>query len=201
MPSRKAKDGAHTVFRDHRIARVPVAGSQESASVAKLIAWHEPRAAALALRNLGLANIDIGERERSAELLDEGARQVVEAMKSLPPDPVMLTKVGLVLLRSGGTSDATEVLEYALQLDPGRAGSHVNLGNAYKQAGLADKAIAEFERAIDLDPSLESAYLSLGEIYSRASNAEGVRKTSERYLKFMPNSMTARKVLLGSTSR
>jgi len=77
----------------------------------------------------------------------------------------------------------------------------VNLGNAYKQAGLADKAIAEFERAIDLDPSLESAYRSLGEIYLRASNAEGVRKTFERYLKFMPNSMTARKALLGSTSR
>ena len=200
MPGRKAKDGAHTVFTDHRIARAPVTGSQESAPVAKLIAWHEPRGA-LALRNLGLANIDIGERERSAELLDEGARQVVEAMKTLPPDPVMLTKVGLVLVRKGEGTDAAEVLEYAVQLDPGRAGSHVNLGNAYKESGLAEKAIAEFERAIELDPSLESAYRSLAEIYSRAGNADGVRKTFERYLKFMPNSMTARKALLGSTSR
>ena len=200
MPGRKAKDGAHTVFTDHRIARAPVTGSQESAPVAKLIAWHEPRGT-LALRNLGLANIDIGERERSAELLDEGARQVVEAMKTLPPDPVMLTKVGLVLVRKGEGTDAAEVLEYAVQLDPGRAGSHVNLGNAYKESGLAEKAIAEFERAIELDPSLESAYRSLAEIYSRAGNADGVRKTFERYLKFMPNSMTARKALLGSTSR
>jgi tetratricopeptide (TPR) repeat protein len=183
MPGRKAKDGAHTVFTDHRIARAPVTGSQESAPVAKLIAWHEPRGA-LALRNLGLANIDIGERERSAE-----------------PDPVMLTKVGLVLVRKGEGTDAAEVLEYAVQLDPGRAGSHVNLGNAYKESGLAEKAIAEFERAIELDPSLESAYRSLAEIYSRAGNADGVRKTFERYLKFMPNSMTARKALLGSTSR
>jgi tetratricopeptide (TPR) repeat protein len=61
--------------------------------------------------------------------------------------------------------------------------------------------VAEFERAIELDPSLESAYRSLAEIYSRAGNADGVRKTFERYLKFMPNSMTARKALLGSTSR
>lgn len=198
MPGRKAKDGAHTVFTDHRIARSQ--GAQNGAPTGKLVAWHEPRGA-LALRNLGLANIDIGEREGSAERLDEGARQVVEAMKSLPPDPVMLTKVGLVLLRKGEASDAAEVLEYALQLDPSRAGSHVNLGNAYKESGLAEKAIAELERAIELDPSLESAYRSLAEIHMRAGNTDGVRKTFDRYLKFMPNSMSARKALLGSTTR
>jgi hypothetical protein len=197
MSRRHAKDGAHTMFTDHRIVRAPAAGSQQSAPVTKLVAWHEPRGA-LALRNLGLANIDVGERGRSAELVDEGARQVVEAMKSLPPDPVMLTKVGLALLRKSEASDATEVLELALQVDPDRAGSHVNLGTAYKESGLDDKAAAEFERAIELDPSLESAYRSLAEIHSRANNAEGVRKTLERYLKFMPNSITARKALLGA---
>ena len=198
MTKRKAKDGAHTVFTDHRIARVPQAEDDKSLvvpPVAKLVAWHEP-AGALALRNLGLANIEIGERDHSAEHMDEGARQVVEAMKSFPPDPVMLTKVGQVFLRKGDTSDALEVFEYTLGLDQTRAGSHVNLGNAYREAGQTDKAVSELDRAIQLDPSLESAYLSLGEIFAKAKNEDGVRAVYKRYLQFMPESFATRKALL-----
>lgn len=163
--------------------------------VAKLVAWRAP-AGALALRNLGLANIEIGERDHSAEHMDEGARYVVEAMKSLPPDPVMLTKVGLVFLRKGETSDAIEIFEYTVSLDPNRAGSHANLGNAYKEAGQTDKAVRELERAIQLDPSLETAYRSLGEVFAKAKDADGVRSAYKRYLQFMPESIAARKALI-----
>jgi Flp pilus assembly protein TadD len=201
MQQRQAKDGAHTVFTDHRISRKPYPTSTDTAPFGKLVAWHDPQGDQLALRNLGLANIEVGERERSAAMLEEGARMVVEAMKSLPPDPVMLSKVGLVLLRKGEIPDATEVFEYALQVDAGRAGSHVNLGNAYKEAGLTDRAIAEFNRAIELDPSLESAYRSLGETYNRANDRAGARTALQWYLKFMPQSVTTRRALSASASR
>jgi len=198
MTRRKAKDGAHTVFTDHRIARIPEAADDNSSvtpPVGKIVAWHAP-AGALALRNLGLANIEIGERDHSVAHLEEGARQVVEAMKSFPPDPVMLTKVGLVFLRKGEASDAIEVFEYTLGLDPGRAGSHANLGNAYKEAGQTDKAVSELERAIQLDPSLETAYRSLGEIFAKAKDEDGVRSVYKRYLQFMPESIAARQALI-----
>jgi len=177
-----------------------MSGPSGDSPVAKLIAWHDPKGP-LALRNLGLAYIEVGERQQSAEFMEEGARQVVQAMKSLPPDPVMLSKTGLVLLRKGEIADATEVLEYALQLDPRRGGSHVNLGNAYREAGLTDKAISEFERAIELDPSLEGAYRALGEIFMRANDVNGARTALQRYLKFMPQSLTARKAILDSGAR
>ncbi len=198
MVRRKAKDGGHTVFTDHQIARIPEPADDKSPvipPVGKLAAWHAP-AGSLALRNLGLANIDIGERDHSTGHMEEGARQVIEAMKSLPPDPVMLTKVGLVLLRKGETSDAIEVLEYTVRLDPSRAGSHANLGNAYKEAGQTDKAVSELERAIQLDPSLETAYRSLGEIFAKAKDEDGVRRVYKRYLQFMPESVAARKALI-----
>jgi hypothetical protein len=198
MTRRKAKDGAHTVFTDHRIARIPQAADDNSSAtppVGKLVAWHEPPGS-LAVRNLGLANIEIGERDHSAEHMEEGARQVVAAMKVLPPDPAMLTKVGLVFLRKGEASDAIDVFEYTLGLDPSRAGSYANLGNAYKEAGQTDKAVSELERAIQLDPSLEIAYRSLAEIFAKVKDQDKVRAIYKRYLQFMPESVAMREALI-----
>jgi Flp pilus assembly protein TadD len=67
-------------------------------------------------------------------------------MKDLPPDAVLLTKLGVALLRKGFASDAVEMLEYAARLQPNNAGYHANLGTAYKQAGQAGKAIENFEK-------------------------------------------------------
>lgn len=200
MPKREAKDGAHTVFTDHRIARFPTSAVERDAPVTKLRAWHEARGA-LALRNLGLANLQVGERDRSTALIAEGAREVVQAMKDLPPDPAMLGRMGLTLLKAGEASDALEVLQYALEIAPDLAGSHVNLGNALREVGRGEKAIPEFERAIQLDPSLESAYLALGETWLQMNNPEAARKALERYLTFMPQNMSARKALSDAHAR
>jgi len=196
MPKRPAKDGAHTVFTDHEIARFPSRRdqSQPPSTGIKLRAWHEPTGI-LATRNRGLANIAIAEREQSTELMDEGAEQLIAAMKELPPDPILLTKLGLVFLRKGLASDAIEFLDYALKLQPNDAGSHANLGLAYREAGETDRAIEEFGKAIDLDPALESAYRSLGEIYLKRNDLVELRHTLERYLKAMPNNLTAIKSL------
>lgn len=194
MRTRSTNDGAHTVFTDHRISRRPepdVINSGTADPVRKLAAWHEA-STPLGLRNLGLANIEIGERQKSDQLLQEGASQVVEAMKLLPPDPVILTKLGFVLLRSGEASDAIEPLAYALRLEPNRAGSHVNLATAYRDAGQTEQAVAELKRAIELDPSLEPAYRTLGEIYLQQKNIGGLVQSLKLYLDFMPNSITAR---------
>ncbi len=200
MPKRETKDGAHTVFTDHRIARFRATGSQESSPVTKLRAWREPRAP-LALRNLGLANIEFGRRAQSPALMGVGANQVAQALKAFPDDPVMLDEMGLVLLAGRQTDDAVKVLAYALKLAPESAGAHVNLGNAYQQAGFFDKAITELNRAIELDPSFQDAYRSLETTYLRANNRQAARETLERYLKFMPQSITARSALAGPNSQ
>ena len=197
MPHRPTKDGAHTAFTDHRIARFPAAASPTSESppgAEGLVAWHEP-AGALALRNLGLANMTVGERDHSAALMETGARQLVSAMKSFQDDAVILTKLGLALLRRGESADAIEVYEYALRVEPGQASHHVNLAIAYDQAGSSDKAVQQLEQALALDPSLEIAYQRLGEIYIKKNDAVGLRQTLERYLKFMPGNIMTRSAL------
>jgi tetratricopeptide (TPR) repeat protein len=188
MPKRPASDGGHTAFTDHRIARFATRTPEVRTTrepIEGLMSWREP-AGALAQRNLGLANVTIGERERSAVLMETGARQLVSAMKSFPDDAAILTKLGIALLRRGDNSDAAEVYEYALRLESDRASHHVNLATAYQQAGETNQAIRHLEQALELDRSLEIAYQRLGEIYIQQNDPARLRQTLERYLQFMP---------------
>jgi len=193
MPSRQTSDGAHTVFTDHRIARVP-ARPMESSAVTKLRAWREP-SSELRLRNLGLANIEAGVRRQSDALIGEGANQIQEALKMNPRDLEMLTQLGVVLIRARETADAIKLLEAAITLSPEDALAHVNLGDAYREARMYPKAIVELNRAIELDPSLQDAYRSLELTHLLVGNREAARQTLERYLTFIPQSITARMAL------
>lgn len=196
MPKRPAKDGGHTAFTDHRINRFAAAASTTSdASTApgELVAWHDP-AGALALRNLGLANVHVGERYHSASHMEKGAEQLASAMKLLPEDAVIVTKLGIVLLRQGMTSDAVEFFEFASRMEPGQAGYHVNLAAAYTATGSVNRAISELEQSLTIDPSLGAAYHALIDIFGQTDKA-ALRRTLQRYLAAAPGDITTRVAL------
>jgi tetratricopeptide (TPR) repeat protein len=193
MPKRQTADGAHTVFTDHRITRRP-APPIESGAVTKLRAWREP-APELRLRNLGLANIQAGIRRQSDALIGDGANQIQDALEKNPRDVEMLMQLGVVLTRVRQTADAIKVLETAISLSPDNALAHLNLGDAYREAGVYAKAVVELNRAIELDPSLQDAYRSLEVTWLRSGNRPAARATIDRYLKFMPEGITGRMAL------
>jgi len=169
MPKRPANDGGHTAFTDHRIARFAAAvrgTSEPGTPQGDLVAWRDP-AGALAIRNLGLANVHVGERYHSPSHLEKGARQLTSAMKLLPEDAVIVTNLGVVLLRQGKASDAVEFFEFAVQMEPAQAGYHVNLAAAYRAAGSVDRAISQLEQSLTIDPSLAGAYHMLIDIFSQ----------------------------------
>jgi len=197
MPKRPAKDGGHTAFTDHRITRntatTPAPDHQNTTS-ADIVAWHDPPGP-LAIRNLGLANVHVGERYHSAVHLEKGAQQLTSAMKALPEDAVILTNLGVVLLRQGMASDAVEFFEYASRMDPAQAGYHINLAAAYKEAGNVDGAIAELEQSLTIDPSLAVAYNRLIDIFREKKDVAALRRTLERYVAAAPGNIGARVAL------
>ncbi|MBM3531503.1 MAG: tetratricopeptide repeat protein [Alphaproteobacteria bacterium] len=75
--------------------------------------------------------------------------------------PVLHLMLGTAQLRSGDLSSGIRTLQKALDLRPGYAASHANLGNAY--AALLDPVVAErhFRLAISSDPSLSVARVGL----------------------------------------
>lgn len=53
-------------------------------------------------------------------------------------------------LKSGGAARAAELLREAIELAPGMAELHQDLGTAYFQSGEVERAVVEFERALSL---------------------------------------------------
>jgi hypothetical protein len=147
MPRREPTGVPHTVYTDHRIG----GGTTQPP---RLRAWRE-LPGTLAQRGLGLAYVSVGERDQSAEALQEGFRLLVEVQKEFDRDPAVLTALGLVLMRKGAPSEAARLFEEAVRQEPQRAVYHLNLANAWQQAGEPDRATPARNKALVLDPLLE----------------------------------------------
>ena len=214
MPRRPVTDGAHTVFTDHHISRKPVpancgsiAGNKDadrcgaesvplsmvnrqSSMVSSLVAWHDP-APALAKRNLGLAEVRVGDRLESETLVSQGFELLLDCWPDFPRDPAVLTEIGRALLAAGHGADAAPVFEQAIQLEPEVAVNYLHAGLAYEGARDDKRAIANFEKALELDPLLEQPYRELIAIYSGTGDAAMTRATAAKYLRAFPQNLAA----------
>jgi Tfp pilus assembly protein PilF len=119
----------------------------------------------------------------------------LEANPAFPNDPAVLTSLGLVALRKRMNREAAGLFDQALHAQPDYAPYLVNAATAWNLAGDPAKAIQYLERAIQADSSMETAYRRLAEIYLRTGPRAKVRETFERYLRFMPNNVTAQTAL------
>jgi len=194
MPRRPVSDGGHTVFTDHRIARrppvEPVAVSRDESET--LVAWRKP-AGALEQRNLGLADIEVGERTKNFPLVSQGSKSLMECWPNFPDDPPVLTSIGQVLLGLGDGQEAAAVFERALRAEPDNPANYIHAALAWKAANDSERAIQDLEKALRLDPILEQPYVELANIYSAEHQPAMVHLTFERYLKAFPQSIEAQK--------
>jgi len=192
MPSRPARDGGHTAFTDHRIMKRTDAGVDNGHE--RLVAWRDPPKP-LANRNLGLAYITVGERDRLPEYLERGYQLLLEEQGSFTSDPAFLTGLGVAYMRKHLPRDALREFERAAAVEPDSAPAQVNLAAAFLEIGQAGVAIERLNRAIQLDPSMEVAYRRLADAYAKQHDEYDLRKTFERYLQFRPKSLAAREAL------
>ncbi len=193
MPKRDAVDGGHTAFTDHRIQRTPASPSAKTPPRLRL--WREVADAALRERNLGLASIQIGERDGVPELINDGYRRLAAVFSRWPRDADVLSGLGMVLFLKDQKKDAVKLLEAAVQQRPGDAALHEKLALVRRADANVPGAIASLERSISLDPGRESAYFFLAECHGTAAGREQVLK---RLLKVFPQSLIAREALLRS---
>jgi len=203
MPHRPVSDGGHTVFTDHRIARRPPPASGEVAAapgkVESLVAWHEP-AGPLQQRNLGLAEIEVGERVKNVSLISDGARRLRDCSPSFPKDPALLTAIGQVLLGVHDAEEAASVFERAIQAEPDNPSNYLHAALAWKGAHNPQKAIDDLEKALWLDPITQEPYRVLAATYKEEGEPVMVHLTYERYLKAFPQSIEAQEGMRNSAA-
>ena len=83
------------------------------------------------------------------------------------------TARGNTLYRQGEYHRAIDMYEAALTLDPLAVKARNNMGSAYLQLTMDDRAAAAFEEALRLDESYGLAYYNLACVQARAGNVNG----------------------------
>ena len=183
MPRRPARDGGHSVFTDHRIARRPQP-LEENQSEGDLVAWRRP-APGIEQRNLALALVNTGVERRSPAQIVRGYRLLTEVQKSSPDDIDVLNGLGTALLLGKEPREALRAFERVLQLTPDRPTAEQNVGMAWHAAGEPDKAAAHLERCLELDPLLLPAATTLMSVYSQQGDVVKESGLAERIRKAM----------------
>ena len=104
----------------------------------------DPRLA-IARLNLGIALFYGGDAE-AAE------REITAARPDLPEKPQPDYMLGLIARGTGKTEEAVEAFLRVQRLDPGDAGTAINLGQLYRQERKFQEAITAFRRAMEAAP-------------------------------------------------
>ena len=187
MPRLAARDGGHTVFTDHRIARRPEP-QNEPAQAEELAAWREPEPR-FRERNLALALVAVGLQNADPQQVIRGYRLLNRIETEYRDDPDVLTALGSVLLRGKQPGEALRRFEKVLALRPAYAPYEVNAASALIAAGRKAEAQRHLERALQLDPLLEQAVEMLSEIYREEgvpARAAGLIAHYRREMGFAP---------------
>ena len=79
--------------------------------------------------------------------------ELVEALRYAPKMPELYLALGNVHLGTGRLDSAMALYQALLDLDPGHAIGHNNIGMVFSRLGLPQAAIARFDRTLALDPS------------------------------------------------
>lgn len=78
-----------------------------------------------------------------------------------------LYQEGRSRLSAGNPRAAAEVLELAVEREPGKASLRETLGRAYLASARIGRARAQFEQAVEMDPSDAYAHFGLGRCFER----------------------------------
>lgn len=192
MPQREVTDGAHTTFVDHRIARRPPPENVAEVPVEerKLVPWRESPAE-FSTRNLGLADVEVGEKLRSKSLTLAGMKLLLSCWSKFGDDVAVISDIGEVLFNVGDNEHSAAVYEQAIRVEPDVARHYIHAAAALRAAHDNLKAVDYLEKALQLDPVQRGPYEDLGEIYSELGNTDMARRTRERYRQAFPGSVAA----------
>jgi hypothetical protein len=179
MPRLPARDGGHTVFTNHRIARRAEPRS-DTGRQAELAAWREPEPR-LRERNLAMALVAVGLQNESSQEVVRGYRMLNQVEKSYPDDPAVLTSLGIVLLRAKQPAEALRRFEKVLLLRPAYAPYEVNAASALVAAGRKAEAVRHLERALELDPLVQQAVELLSSLYRDQGDGAKAGRLIARY--------------------
>lgn len=93
------------------------------------------------------AHCNLGIAYEKKGMYDAAIREYENALCIGPKNGDVLNDLGILLLRTGRMNSAIRLFEEAIEVDPNNPIYHHNLGNAYREINMPDKAKAEYDFA------------------------------------------------------
>ncbi len=170
MPKTPARDGGHTAFTDHRIARRP-GTDLYTADPDTLRAWRNPEPS-LQDRNLALALVATGLENRSSDEVIRGYRLLNRLEAQFQEDPALLTTLGTVLMKAKQPAEALKRFEKVVSLKPAYPPYRMNVATALLATHRDAEAMDQLKKALAMDPLFRPAVDLLARLYREQSQLE-----------------------------
>ena len=122
---------------------------------------------------------------------DEAIAEGKLAISLNPNSATAYNYLGRTLTYAGRAKEAIDLIKKGLRLNP-LAGGSLTLGNAFRETGQYEEALAEYKKAIKSRPNNIIAYLCLAGTYALSGRHEEARKAWSEVLKLDPT-MTVEK--------
>jgi len=91
--------------------------------------------------------------------------------------------------------NSADALEMALELNPDIVLGWENLGHAYRNAGLSNKALNAYQHAIKKGSQKSSNFSHSALVYEKTEDLDNARYYSEKALKINPKDRVAKNIL------
>jgi tetratricopeptide (TPR) repeat protein len=111
------------------------------------------------------------------QLLNKGrtvaaANEYQRALQASPYSPIILNKLGRVLIQMNRYADALAPLKKALDLDPDNGGTYVQLGRIHHATKNYQESKNALEEAIQINPFNPVIFKLLSEVYTNMGDTE-----------------------------
>jgi len=196
MPALPSKDVEHTETTDHRILRYPNEAPLPQLQVRgkPLTSFPAGDDSLATTRDFALAWETLAQRGFEGAPL-EAENYLRSAVKERPDDPVLLSALGFVEQAHKHDSEAKDLYEHALKIDPLSIDAATNLGILEARSGNLQRAVDLWRGAFERVPNRSAIGVDLGIVFCVAGKQEVARKFVERVLEFNPDNGKAKSFL------
>lgn len=168
-------------------------------TIAEAWPWHHA-----AHYNLGQALLRIGREEQGEAMLEQAERlravdakivQQLNAVQSVPTDPIVHAALGSALRRAGRRTEAMRAYKMSYHLDPDNLEVQNNIANLHLVEHDTTAAIHWYRRILAQDSTFVDVWVNLGIVHALAGEKEQARGAWEQALRHQPDHEAAKAYL------
>jgi len=100
------------------------------------------------------------------------ANEYQRALQASPQSPIILNKLGRVMIETNRADEALPLFKKSLDVDPDNSNAYVQLGRAYHATKNFKEARVTLEEAIQINPFNPLIYRLLGDAYAALGEHE-----------------------------